>query len=100
LEVAREIGGQAYNFAPGAEIKDTITAGASVKLHFMTNADGTLSVTEVEIADPTKIEDNDANVNDDHRGTSTDDHGSGSNGGGDNSGGNTGSGDNVSNVLV
>jgi hypothetical protein len=112
------IGGQTYSFVPGAEIKGTITAGASVKLHFTTNADGTLSVTEVEIADPTKIEDNHANddnssnvsddgskhdVNDDHGGTSNtsddgsnhdanDDHGGSNGGGGENSGGNSGSG--------
>jgi hypothetical protein len=106
------IGGQTYSFAPGAEIKGTITAGASVKLHFTTNADGTLSVTEFEIADPAKIEDH--HSSDDHNGTSTfpddhggsgntsddgsnhnanDDHDGGSNsGGGDNSGGNNGSG--------
>jgi hypothetical protein len=95
------IAGQTYTFAPGAEIKGTITAGASVKLHFVTNADGTLSVREVEIADPTQIEDNHSgddgsnhDVNDDHGGASNigddgsnhdanDDHSGGSNSDGD-----------------
>lgn len=105
------IGGQTYSFAPGAEIKGTITAGSSVKLHFVTNADGTLSVREVEIADPTQIEDNQSgddganhDVNDDHGGATNtsddgsnhntnDDHSGGSNSGGDdNSGSNKGSG--------
>lgn len=112
------IGGQTYNFAPGAEIKGTITAGAIVKLHFITNADGSLSVREVEIADPAELEDNHLNddnssnvsddgsnhdVNDDHGGASNtsddgsnhdtnDDHGGSNGGGGDNSGGNSGSG--------
>jgi len=49
------IGGQTYTFAPGAEIKGTIAAGALVKLHFITNADGSLSIREVEIVDPTQI---------------------------------------------
>lgn len=105
------IAGQTYTFAPGAEIKGTITAGASVKVHFVTNADGTLSVREVEIADPTQIEDSHSgddginhDVNDDQGGASNtsddgsnhdanDDHSGGSNSGGDdNSGSNKGSG--------
>lgn len=104
------IAGQTYTFAPGAEIKGTITAGASVKLHFVTNADGTLSVREVEIADPTQIEDNHSgddgsnhDVNDDNGGASNtsddgsnhdanDDHGGSNGGSDDNSGGNSGSG--------
>src|ERR1041384_3262679 len=48
----------------GAEIKGTITAGAIVKLHFITNADGSLSVREVEIADPAELEDD--HLNDDN----------------------------------
>ncbi len=49
------IGGQTYTFGPGAEIKGTIAAGALVKLHFITNADGSLSIREVEIVNPTQI---------------------------------------------
>lgn len=109
------IAGQTYTFAPGAEIKGTITAGASVKIHFVTNADGTLSVREVEIAAPTEMEDNHSNVsddgsnhdvNDDQGGASNtsddgsnhdtnDDHGGsngGDGGGNDNSGSNSGGG--------
>lgn len=110
------IAGQTYTFAPGTEIKGNIAAGATVKLHFITNADGTLSVTEVEIADATKTEDNQSdstNVSDDHSNTSAspddhggasstsddgsnhdsnDDHGGSSGGGGDNSGSNSGGG--------
>ena len=49
------IGGQTYTFAPGAEIKGIIAAGTLVKLHFITNADGSLSIRQVEIVDPTQI---------------------------------------------
>lgn len=109
------LNGQAFNFAAGVEIKGQIIAGAMVKLHFTTNADGTLSVQEIEIADPTQIgadnanhdinDDNgiDATSTDDHSGTSNtsddgsnhdtnDDHGDNSGGGNDNSGDNSGSG--------
>jgi hypothetical protein len=107
------VGGQTFNFADGVEIKGDITAGSVVKLHFTLNADGTLSVTEIEFADPAQINDDDANedvsgqdemedVNDDHGNDNdasddgsnhdaNDDHG-GSDGGGDNSGGHGGSG--------
>ncbi len=68
------ISGQTFTLAPGVEIKGEIVPGALVKLHFTVNADGTLSVTEVEITDPTQISDdngnddnsNDSNVNDDN----------------------------------
>ena len=60
------IGGQTYTFAPGAEIKGTVTAGTFVKLHFITNADGSLSIREVEIVDPTQIN---AGAIDDNPGT-------------------------------
>jgi hypothetical protein len=78
------IGGQTYTFTPGAEIKGEILPGAVVKLHFITNADGTLSVREIEIADPTQLSDDNQgddindDVNDDHGndGTSGGSHGS------------------------
>ena len=68
------VGGQTFNFAPGAEIKGEIAAGAFVKLHFIANPDGSLAVREVEISDPSQIgndngnndNSNDANVNDDN----------------------------------
>lgn len=66
------IGGQTFTFAPGAEIKGEIVTGDVVKLHLTVNADGTLSVREIEIADQTQMgndngnEDNsnDTSVND------------------------------------
>jgi hypothetical protein len=94
------VGGQTYTFAPGAEIKGDVVTGASVKLHFTVNADGSLSVTEIELATATQVSDTKSNddssihdVNDDHGGTTTssddganqntnDDHGGNSNSGG------------------
>lgn len=79
------IGGQTFPLASGVEIKGEIVPGAIVKLHFTVNADGTLSVTEIEIADPsqTGVNDNsnddnsnDSNINDDN---SNDDNGNDSN---------------------
>ena len=64
------IGGQTYTFASGAEIKGEIATGDVVKIHFTVNADGTLSVREIEMADQTQIgngnddNSNDTNVND------------------------------------
>lgn len=103
--------GQTYTFAPGVEIKGDIVAGSTVKLHFTVNADGTSSVTEIELADATQVNDDKSidyssthDVNDDHGGTTTssddgtnhdsnDDHGGSNSGGGDdNSGGNSGPG--------
>ena len=83
------IDGQTFTFAPGIEINGDITAGALVKLHFTVNADGTLSVTEIEFADPTQAgndnsnDDNssDSNVNDDN---SNDDNSNDSNSNDDN----------------
>jgi len=72
------IGGQSYTLAQGAEIKGVIAVGTLVKLHFITNADGSLSIQDVEIADPIQVSNgndnngnaddnsNDANVNDDN----------------------------------
>lgn len=84
------VGGQTFPFAQGAEIKGEIVSGALVKLHFTTNADGSLSVTEVEIADPSQIDNgngnddnsNDANSNDDN---GNDDNSNDDNGNDDNS---------------
>lgn len=68
------LGGQTFSFIPGTEIKGAITVGTTVKLHFITNADGTLSVREVEISNPAQaastssVDDNSNsnNTNDDH----------------------------------
>jgi len=96
------VGGQTFNFVPGTEIKNEIIAGAFVKLHFIVNLDGTLSVLEVGTSDPSQIgngnddnsnvsnsnddNSNDSNVNDDNGGNSNDDSGGNSN---DDSGGNS-----------
>jgi hypothetical protein len=67
------VAGQTFSFAPGAEIKGIITAGTFVKLHFIVNADGSLSVREVEISDPALVgadnsndDNSNANTNDDN----------------------------------
>lgn len=98
------INGQTFNFASGVEIKGDIVPGAIVKLHFIVNADGTLSVREIAFADPTQISGNSTDdssnldANDDHGGDSnssddSSDHDSNDDlGGDDNSGGTSGSG--------
>jgi hypothetical protein len=106
------IDGQAYTFAPGAEIKGDVVTGSSVKLHFTVNGDGSLSVTEIELATAAQVSDTKSNddssthdVNDDHGGTTpsnddsanhdtNDDHGGNSSGGGgdNNTGSNSGHG--------
>ena len=74
------VNGQTFTFAVGVEIKGDILPGALVKLHFIVNADGSLSVREVEFADPTLTgngnNSNDGNVNDDNSNddNSNDDH--------------------------
>jgi hypothetical protein len=78
------IAGQTYTFAPGAEIKGTIGVGTIVKLHFVTNADGTLSVSEVEMANPTEAG-NDNGSDDNSNGTNANDNSSNNNSSNDNS---------------
>jgi hypothetical protein len=101
------VNGHTFSFAVGVEIKSDILLGARVKLHFIVNADGSLSVREVEFVDPTPNgidnNSNDDNVNDDNsngdnsndsnsnddqsnNNDSNDDHGSNSNGGGNDNG--------------
>jgi hypothetical protein len=53
------IGEQTFSIANGAEFKDEILAGSFVKVHFMVNADGSLSITEIELADPSDVADDD-----------------------------------------
>lgn len=91
------IGGQTFPLAPGAEIKGAIAAGIFVKVHFTVNADGSLSVREVEIFDPALVGDgnsnddnSNANSNDDN---SNDDNGSDDNSNDDNSNDDNGSDD-------
>jgi hypothetical protein len=72
------IAGQTYTFAPGAEIKGIIEVGTIVKLHFVTNADGTLSVSEVEMANPAEAG-NDNGSDDNSNGTNANDNSSNDN---------------------
>jgi hypothetical protein len=52
------IGGQTFQLANNAEIKDQISAGTFVKVHFTLNADGTISIREIELSNPSMVEDN------------------------------------------
>lgn len=90
-ETSITLGGQTYTFAPGAEIKGLITVGMIVKLHFVANADGSLSVREVEAADPTQIG---SNSNDNSNGANANDDNSNSNSNDDNSNDDNGNDDN------
>ncbi len=49
------IGGQSFTVANGAEFKNAIQAGNYVKVHFILNADGSMSITQVELWDPTTV---------------------------------------------
>jgi hypothetical protein len=60
------IGGQTFIIANGAEFKNQVLAGDFVKVHFTLNADGTLSITEIEIWDPALLGDGNSNSNDDN----------------------------------
>jgi hypothetical protein len=106
------VGGQTYTFASGFEMKGDIVAGSMVKLHLTLNSDGTFSVSEIELADSTQVNNDNGtddpathDVNDDHGGATgsnddganhdaNDDHSGNSTSGGsdDNSGGNSGHG--------
>ncbi len=59
------IDGQVYSRADFTEIKDTIQVNDTVKLHFIVNADGTLTVKEVELSDPSEIENSNNSISDD-----------------------------------
>lgn len=48
------IGGQTYEFQTGIEITGLIQSGDFVKIHLVQNADGTFSVRELELSDPTE----------------------------------------------
>ncbi len=75
------IGGQAFSVANGAEFKNQIQAGDFVKVHFSLNADGTMSITEIEIWDPALVTNDNSNSN---TNTSLDDNGNASNSNDDN----------------
>ncbi len=69
------IGGQSFTLANGAEFKDTIQAGNYVKVHFILNADGTMSISEIELWDPAAVGDDNSNsnINGNTNGNSNDD---------------------------
>jgi hypothetical protein len=70
------IGGQAFTIANGAEFKNQIQAGDFVKVHFLLNADGTMSITQIETWDPALVTNGNSNSN---TNTSLDDNGNASN---------------------
>ncbi len=72
-DISVTLGGKTYTFAPGAEIKGTITVGSIVKVHLISNANGTLSVREITTSDPAQITDNSNNNSSSGTGI-TDDH--------------------------
>jgi hypothetical protein len=95
------IGGQTFTVANGAEIKDTIVAGSYVKVEFVQNADGTVSIREIKLWDPAAVnEDNSGSSGsslDDSSDDQNDDNGvddSSHDQNDDNSGSNSGSGSN------
>jgi len=63
------IDGQTYSLAPGTEIKGAITPGTIVKLHFITNADGTFTASEIGADNPALI--GGSNSSDDNTGSSS-----------------------------
>lgn len=90
--------GQTFTLAPGAEIKNTIAVGMVVKLHFIANPDGSLSVREVEIANPAGIFNNNDNSNSSNgNDNSSGDDNSNSNNSNDDNGNDDNSNDNNSN---
>ena len=70
------VGGVTYSFASFTEFKTPILVGDSVKLHLIVNADGTLTVREIEKTGGASIGDDNSNDN----GNSNDDNGNDDNG--------------------
>lgn len=106
------IGGQSFTIANGAEIKGAIAAGNFVKVEFIRNVDGTVSIRQIQLWDPAAVNEdnststgnddsashdqNDDNGNDDSGHNQNDDHGnddSGHDQNDDNGGGNGGGSD-------
>jgi hypothetical protein len=84
------IAGQAFTIANGAEFKNQIQAGNFVKVHFLLNADGTMSITQIEIWDPALVGHDNSNSNT----NSNDDNGNASNSNDDNGNASTSNDDN------
>ena len=103
------VNGLTYEFQSGVEIKGLIQAGDFVKIHLVQNADGTFSVREMELSDPSQVgngndsNSNDGNGNDDNgnddnsNGNSNDDDDDDGNGNDDDNGGQGGGNDNGGN---
>jgi acyl-CoA hydrolase len=70
------VGGVTYSFASFTEFKTPILVGDSVKLHLIVNADGTLTVREIEKTGGASIGDDNSNGN----GNSNDNNGNDDNG--------------------
>lgn len=100
------IDGVTYNLASFTEIKDTLSVGDQVKVHVIVNADGTITVREIEKSAAATVDDHSSNSNSSDDGPNhdlNDDHSSSSNSNGsddganhdnnDDHGGNSGSGD-------
>lgn len=85
------IGGQAFTIANGAEFKNQIQAGDFVKVHFLLNADGTMSITQIETWDPASITNGNSNSN---TNSSLDDNSNASNSNDDNGNNSTNTNDN------
>ncbi len=92
------IDGHVYELAAGAEGLGNVKVGATVKVEFVTNADGTVSVREIKLADQPGSSSDGSQTSDDalvqHESGSVSGGGSGSDGGhhGGSGGGNDGSG--------
>ena len=52
------IDGKTFTVTNATEFKDQIAAGDFVKIHIVVNADGTVTIAEIEKADPTAMDDN------------------------------------------
>ena len=72
-ETSITIGGQTYDFLTNAEVKDLVQAGDFVKIHLVQNADGTFSVRELELSDPTQAGNDNSNDDNGNNGNSNDD---------------------------
>jgi hypothetical protein len=51
------IDGKTYQLTKDAEIKSQIQSGSSVKVHFVLNADGSMTITEIQVVDQTQVSD-------------------------------------------
>jgi len=96
------IDGVVYMLADLTEFKDLIALGDQVKIHLIVNADGTITIREIEKSESIGIDNNNSNsldnVSDGNSNSNGDDHGGnddhGNNNGNDSGGGNSGGGDN------